>query len=295
MNKSIITDQISMDLEEALITAKSFGFSYVELHGVWGKTIEDCSYVEVEKIKRLLNQYGMRVSNLATTVFLMCKLKDDYEIKPFGSGFVVTSAVSLDEHLKALGRACVIAKKLECEYIRIFPFRYPENHLVVGVEDDLEIIAENFRKALEVIQNEPVTLVVENCPYSHCPKVVMTNRLVSMIQSPKLKLLYDPANSFRADTQRVPSEYLRLTTYEEIPLVSENINHVHLKNYHYDPSFTKPFIHTTLKNGDLDYSKILRQLSDVDYEGALSLEPEVAFELVPQCIEEFNEIHSTIL
>jgi len=294
MIKSIITDQISMDLELALSIAKESGFNTVELHGVWGKTIEDCSDEEVDEIKRLLDKYEMRVSNLATTIFLMCKLKDDYEIKPFGSGFVVTSSVTLEEHLNTLRRACLIAKKLDCGNIRIFPFRYPENHLEVGTQEDLELIAANFKRALDVIQNESVTLVVENCPYSHCPKVGMTNRLVSMIQNPKLRLLYDPANSFRADVQRVPAEFLTQTSYEEIPLFHENIGHVHLKNYHYDPAFAKPFLHTTLGSGDLDYSVMLRQLSDFSYDGALSLEPEVASDQVRKCIDEFDVLFSSI-
>ena len=295
MLKSIITDQISMDLEVALVTAKKFGFSCVELHGVWGKTIEDCSDEEVDDIKRLLDKYDMRVSNLATTIFLMCKLRDDYEIKPFENGFVVTAGETLDEHLEALKRASAIAKKLDCENIRIFPFRYPENHVVVGTETDLELIVRNFKKALEIIKNKQITLVVENCPYSHCPKVEMTNRLVSIIENPKLKLLYDPANSFRADIHRVPAEFLTLSTYKEIPLVHENIRHVHLKNYHFDSSYPKPFQHTTIGTGDLDFTMIMRQLSDVDYDGALSLEPEIALDLVPQCLDEFNEIYSNII
>ena len=194
MRKSIITDQISMDLEMALKLAKENGFDCVELHGVWDKTIEDCTDEEVTEIKRLLTKYEMSVSNLATTIFFMCKLKPNYILKSFSPTFKTCQGDSVDEHLDALKRACEIATQLDCPNIRIFPFRYPENHILVGTDDDLELITRNFSKALEIAKHYKVTLVVENCPYSHCPKPEMTMRVIRTLDHPQLRLLYDPAN-----------------------------------------------------------------------------------------------------
>ena len=49
---SIISDQIDEDIEIACKKAKEEGFSYVELHNVFGKSIEECSDTEVEEIKK---------------------------------------------------------------------------------------------------------------------------------------------------------------------------------------------------------------------------------------------------
>jgi len=117
MRKSIITDQISMDLETALKLAKENGYECVELHGVWDKTIEDCTDQEVTEIKRLLIKYKMTVSNLATTIFFMCKLKPDYVLKSFSPSFKTCQGDRVEEHLEGLMRACEIAKALDCPNI----------------------------------------------------------------------------------------------------------------------------------------------------------------------------------
>lgn len=292
MQKSIITDQISMDLEEALIIAKKNGFSNVDLHGVWGKTIEDCVEKEVAEIGRLLKKYEMKVANLATTVFFMCKLKPDYILMPFSPIFAVTSGDSVEEHLGYLEKACLIAEKLGCPTIRIFPFRYPENHILVGTEEDLAMIAGNFAKAMAVAEKHKVTIVVENCPYSHCPKPAMTLNLLLRVGHPQLKLLYDPANSYRAVVTRVPLEYQGLSIEEEIDLIRNRIGHIHLKNYVFNQSQEKPFVHTALCDGDLDYRKILVQLAKNGYEDIVSLEPEVPFDGVLASIGSLDRLLS---
>jgi len=290
MIKSIITDQICMDLNEALTLAKSLGYSFIELHGVWGKTIEECDEAEVEQIKVLLKHHHLKVSNLATTVFFMCKLKEDYVLKSFKQSFVVTSAASISDHLLALEKACRIAEKLDCPNIRIFPFRYPENHTLVGTEEDLELIAQVFSKAVKIAEHYKVTLIVENCPYSHCPKPLMTLKLIQKVNHPQLKLLYDPGNSYRADIQRVPNEYLKTSVSEELEIIHDQINHMHLKNYKFDPTCEKPFIHTSLNKGDLDYRKIIKQLNKYEYKQALSLEPEVSREDVIDSMKALNQL-----
>ena len=288
MRKSIITDQISMDLETALKLAKENGYECVELHGVWDKTIEDCTDQEVTEIKRLLIKYKMSVSNLATTIFFMCKLKPDYVLKSFSPSFKTCQGDRVEEHLEGLMRACEIAKALDCPNIRIFPFRYPENHILVGTDEDLDLITQHFAKALKIVQPYAVSLVVENCPYSHCPKPEMTLKLIRNLSHPQLKLLYDPANSYRAVKERVPAKYLQLSMSEEIDLIKGQIGHIHLKNYAYDPQFEKPFVHVNLTQGDLNYTEILGQLKRNGYDQALSLEPEVPVENVVENMKALN-------
>ena len=294
MQKSIITDQISMDLEEALQIAKKNGFSYVDLHGVWGKSIEDCSDEEVSNIQELLKKYEMKVSNLATTLFFMCKLKEDYILKSFSPTFAVTSAISLEDHLRYLEKACLIAEKINCPTLRIFPFRFPENHILVGTEEDLSLIADHFKKAMVIAEKHKIIITVENCPYSHCPKPEMTLKLIQKVNHPQLKLLYDPANSYRAVVDRVPSEYLKLNIKDEIDLIQNKIGHIHLKNYVFDPKFEKPFIHTALCDGDLDYRQILSQLKNGGYKNTLSLEPEVPISEVIVSIDSLNQLLAEI-
>lgn len=69
MKNSIISDQVSQDLEEALNIIVKEGYEYVELHNVFGHSIETCTREEVDEIQRLLKQYSVKVSNIASTIF----------------------------------------------------------------------------------------------------------------------------------------------------------------------------------------------------------------------------------
>ena len=48
----IITDQISMDFEKSLKFIKNLGVSYVEIHSLWDKNIEELDRGEINLVKK---------------------------------------------------------------------------------------------------------------------------------------------------------------------------------------------------------------------------------------------------
>ncbi len=234
MYLSVITDQIDADLNTALRIAKEYDYHDVELHNVFGKSIEQCNDTEVEQIKSLLKTYDCKVSCIASTVFFLCPLLEGDQVTLFNPEFYTIEG-GLEEHLRYLERACVIAKALDCPRVRIFPFRFPDNRApYFGTDEHIALIIENVKKAVTVAEKHGITLVLENCPYSHLPKGAMTIQVVSAINSDALKLLWDPANSYRAYQENVPPQYLKTTLSEECSLIAPWIDHVHIKNYQYD-------------------------------------------------------------
>lgn len=277
---SVITDQIDADLNTALRTAKEYGYHDVELHNVFGKSIEQCSDAEVEQIKSLLAAYDCKVSCIASTVFFLCPLLKEDQVSLFNPEFYAVEG-DMEEHLHYLKRACEIAKALDCPRIRIFPFRFPDNREpYFGTKEQIELIMEKVKKAVAIAETYGVRLVLENCPYSHLPKGAMTIQIVKAINSDALKLLWDPANSYRAVRDNVPPEYLTTTLSEECELIAPWIDHVHIKNYTFDanPALKKPFLHTSLAEGDIDFAQLFAQLNAYGYQGAVSLEAETPWE-----------------
>lgn len=274
MKLSIISDQVSQDLEEALKIIVKEGYEYVELHNVFGHSIETCTKEEVEIIKHLLNRYHVKVSNIASTLFFLCPLYQGDEVSLFNPGFYSIQG-DLAYHLKVLENACWIANELDCPKIRIFPFRWPDNRKgPYGTKLDFEKIIENIKKALDISKKHHVTLMLENCPYSHLPKGKMTLQVVQEINDPYLKLLWDPANSYRAIRENVPKEYMYWSLEEELLHLYPYIGHIHLKNYHYVSGLVKPFVHVPLLNGDIDYKTLVKSIQET-CDCILSLEPEV--------------------
>ena len=274
MKLSIISDQVSQNLEEALKIIVKEGYEYVELHNVFGHSIETCTKEEVEIIKHLLNRYHVKVSNIASTLFFLCPLYQGDEVSLFNPGFYSIQG-DLKYHLKVLEHACWIANELDCPKIRIFPFRWPDNRKgPYGTKQDFEKIIENIKKALDISKKYHVTLMLENCPYSHLPKGKMTLQVVQEINDPYLKLLWDPANSYRAIRENVPKEYMDWSLEEELLHLYPYIGHIHLKNYHYVSGLVKPFVHVPLLNGDIDYKTLVKSIQET-CDCILSLEPEV--------------------
>lgn len=288
-NYAIISDQINQNLRKACVEIKKQGYHYVELHNVFGKSIEECSEAECNEIKEILDENGLEVINIASTVFFLCPLYENYRVSLFNDEFHAIKG-DVKYHLAMLHNACRIAKRLNCQTIRIFPFRFPDNEEieVVGTKADQKVIVEYFKKAVEVASVYDRTLVVENCPYSHCPKGKMTYDIVKAVNDEHLKMLWDPANSYRAEKHRVPSDYENLSMIDEYMLIKDEIRHVHLKNYEYDETQLKPFVHKGLLKGDIDYVNLFDVMSE--YSHYFSLEPEVDVEEAIASMQDLKKV-----
>jgi len=277
MFKSIITDQISMDLEEALQVAKKHDYSFVEIHSLWGETIENLTKEEVLKVQELLKKYEMKVSCLATTIFFMCPLYEDYTLESFNPKFITLNG-DFESHIEGLKRASEISKMLDVPYVRVFPFRLPSNKKIVVDNEDIKLITEKINIAVKTAEELDTTLVLENCPHSHMPKGVMTKKVVDSIKSKNLKLLWDIGNSFRAPIDGIAHEYGNITPYEELDLILPNIRHIHIKDYAVlQNGSSKEFNHITFGCGSIDFNKIFKKLNKGNYKYALSLESEVNY------------------
>ncbi|WP_288341541.1 sugar phosphate isomerase/epimerase family protein [uncultured Dubosiella sp.] len=288
MRYSIITDQVDEDLERALAKIQSEGLCEVELHNVFGKTIEQCDDEEVERIRTLLKQYGMRVSSIASTIFFLCPLYEGDQVSLFNPSFYTIEG-DADAHLEYARRACRIAKALGAPVVRAFPFRAPDNRKgPYGTDEDFERIVAQMRRLAAIAEEERVVIAIENCPYSHLPKGEMTLKLWKAVQSDWIRLLWDPANSFRAEIKQVPGQYQSWTLEEEAKRLLPMIAHIHIKDYSIDVSQAKPFVHEVLGQGDIDFPAVLRVLKEGGYTGALSLEPEVDAEGAIECIRQLK-------
>ncbi len=277
MNISIITDQVNQDFDLACELISLKGIQWIDIHHAFNKTIEQCTLEEIHEVKAIAKKHGVKIANLASTVFFLCPLKPHTRVSLFNPAFYCIEG-GLQAHLDALRRVCHYAQILEAKSVRVFPFRFPDNEeiQIVGTEEDLILISDALRSACDIASEFDVMLVLENCPYSYCPKGEMTYELVKRVNHKSLMLLWDPANSYRALKEKVPQQYLSLNLIEEYQLIHDQIGHVHLKNYSYKEGLPKPFVHRALLEGDINMPQLLEQLNTLNL--IVSLEPEVDYE-----------------
>lgn len=286
MKLSCINNQVHKQFEQSLRILQDCGYQSVEIHALEETPIEMIEQSEIDLISNLLKKYDMKVSSLASTMFLMTPLYDEDEISDFNPKFYKISG-NHDHHMGAIKRACEIANQLETNIVRVFPFRAPDNRDIVGTHEDIKEMVTIFSEAAKVAQGYGVTLVVENCPYSYLPRGIMIYKLVKAVNHTHFKCLYDPGNSFRSDKSRIPEEYRRIEVLDECAMIADEVAHVHLKDYQYVEGLEKPNVHVPLLDGDVEIKGILSYLNEYKYDGFVSMEPEVKYS---QAIESITKI-----
>jgi L-ribulose-5-phosphate 3-epimerase len=270
VRRSIITDQLSMNFEKALLMAKK-DFDLVEIHSLWDKTVEQIDDEEARLAESLLKKHSLGVSCLSTTLYLMCPLYTKVQhLDEFSDKFLVFAG-DRGAHLEMLRRCIELADRLGTSVLRIFPFR-----LEKGVQKDFPQLIEDMHSALEdavvLAEKNGKCLAVENCPYTYLPRGNMTFQLASAFHSPSLRLLYDIGNSYRSAFLPFPEHFKAESLGKEYERIKDMVAHFHFKDYR---KRDNGFAHAALGEGDIGYKELMRSIRRDMGEVCVSLEPEV--------------------
>jgi sugar phosphate isomerase/epimerase len=251
-----------MDFEKALKFIKDQGLEYIELHALWDKNIEELDDEAVSRAKKLVGAYGLKVSNISSTLFLQCSLEGDGA--DFGriDDYFITIQGNERAHLAALERCIRLAGVFGCDKIRTFGF-IKEREL--GVDDAVSRVAEKLKKPVEMAEREGLTLILENCPHTYLTYGSLTRRTIEELDSKSIRALWDPGNALRSGGSPFPEDYLSVRPF---------IAHVHAKDLAVDG---RPRM-VPLGEGMIDYRGILLSLAEDGYGGVVSIEPEYVAE-----------------
>jgi len=80
---AVISDGLSQDFEAALKILQSYQIKWVEIRKVWDKYNTELSPQEIRRFKQLLDQYGIRCSQVDTALF-KCALPGTTPLGPGG-------------------------------------------------------------------------------------------------------------------------------------------------------------------------------------------------------------------
>ncbi len=118
----VITDQVGMDFEEALQFIRDIGVGCIEIHALWNKNIEKLNDEEVERVVRLVQKYGMKVSVVSSTLFLQCHLEENGKEFESIDDYFITIVGSYDLQIASLKRCIKLCRVFETDKIRAFGF-----------------------------------------------------------------------------------------------------------------------------------------------------------------------------
>lgn len=237
MRLSVITDEISQDLSQALDLATAVGFDGIEVRSVWNTAPHRLTDEQLSKIRS-----QALASGLAVAAFDPPALK---QARPRSSEQVAQCRT-------ALQRAVRQARVLGAPYVRVFSF-YREDR------PEPELAGRQVRELLRDLDTAGVSLLIETGTRTNTPTLRHALRFLDVVDEEGLAILWDPGNAVFGgwDPAPFPADYA---------VGRDRIRHVHVK----DPDATRGYVE--LGSGDLPWPAIIGALAEDGYEGFLSLE-----------------------
>lgn len=251
----VFTDSINQDLEEALdVVANEFKLKYVELRTIWKKNIVDLKKEEIDKVKEEIDKRNLSVCCIASP-FLKCKLTEEGEVDETDVFFA--EGESYEKHLDIFDRSIQLAKIFSVNLVRCFGFWRQE--LTPNLWQEM---LDRIRKAVKIAEKNNLVLVLENCAGLNISTAKEASRLFKEIDSPHLRLLWDPDNSFHRREIPYPDGY---------SLIKQYIAHVHVRDSIWDRDANKAK-YVAVGDGEVDWKGQLKALLNDSYKGTISLE-----------------------
>jgi sugar phosphate isomerase/epimerase len=199
------------------------------------------SRTELLEAKTMLNSNGISVSAIGS---------------PIGK---IALDLPFEDHLDKFKHAVELADFFAAPYIRIFSYYAPEGKQIDDFRD--EVLRRMSVKAA-MLAGSDVTLVHENEAHIYGHSAENCLDIASTINSPNLKLVYDPANFVWGSGI--------INNMERCwPLMEPYVVHVHIKDW----KLGSKSIGSMPGEGDGQIKMLLEALSERNYSGFLTMEP----------------------
>ncbi|MDP9410605.1 MAG: sugar phosphate isomerase/epimerase [Actinomycetota bacterium] len=248
MRLSVITDEISQDLDRALGVCADLGIRTVELRAVGGTNIVSHDLGSLQRIKSTLADGDFDVCAISSP-FLKCHLYDGGA--PQGAMHSATPA-SREEQWGILESSLRVARLLGAPVVRAFSFWRAEKPEEVR-EEVADVLSEAARRA----ESAGLVLGLENEHTCNIGTGIEAGRVLGRIASPSLGVIWDPGNEAMLGSRPFPDGYGH---------IRGRIAHVHLKDVDVEGNWVR------VGAGVIDYPGQLRALAEDGYAGVLSLE-----------------------
>ncbi len=238
---SAFADEVTEDFRGQVAYLAKEGVGYIEPRFVDRKNLMDLNKGELAEAKKLIEGHGLKVSAIGS---------------PIGK-------VRLDEpwpaHLDKFKHAVELAVYFETAFIRMFSYYAPEGG---NIDDFREQVMERMAAKVEALRDVDVVMVHENEAniYGHTAEHCV--EMVETIGSPKLRLVYDPANFVWGE---------KITNNVEVcwPVMKPYVVHVHIKDW----KLGAKDVGSIPGEGDGQIKELLAELAAIKYEGRLTMEP----------------------
>jgi len=238
---SAFADEVTEDFRGQVEYLVKEGVGHIEPRFVNKKNLMDLSKPELKEVKKLIKGHGLKVSAIGSPIG---KVKLDEPFEP---------------HLDKFKHAIDLALLLETPFIRMFSYYAPEGK---NIDDYRGQVMDRMAAKAELLADVDVTMVHENEAriYGHTAENCVD--MVETVDSPKLRLAYDPANFVWGE---------KITNNVEVcfPVMKPYIVHVHIKDW----KLGAADVGSIPGEGDGQIKELLAELAAMNYDGCMTMEP----------------------
>jgi len=237
---SAFADEVTDDFLEQVKYLAGENVGYIEIRFVNQKNVMDLTRNELNEAKKMIADHGLKVCAIGSPIG---KVKLDEPFEP---------------HLDKFKHAVDLALFFETPYIRVFSYYPPEGKRIGDYRNE---VMERMSAKVEILNDVDVIMVHENETdiYGHtaenCADIVKT------VNSPKLRLVYDPANFVWG--QKITDNVEKCW-----PLMKPYVVHIHIKDWKLGDT-----LGSIPGEGDGQIKELLAELAAMNYEGCLTMEP----------------------
>jgi sugar phosphate isomerase/epimerase len=254
---AVITDEISQDFDHACaVASKDFGMQWVELRGMWKKSLMGLSDAELADVEKTLAKYSLQVTDIASPLF-----KADWPGAPkseFGPKNSAGSGDVLKEQVEVLEKSVALAKRFKTDKVRCFDFWRLEDVAPYRAAIDAKLA-----EAADQCGRQGIMLVLENEPACNTATGREAARTLGAVKSRWLALNWDPGNAvMRGEFDAYP------VAWKMLPV--QRIHHCHVKNAVKGPD--GKVVWSPTGTGVIDWTAQFRELAKAGYRDAVSLE-----------------------
>ena len=255
---AVVNDEVSHDFERSCdVITRDFGMRAIELRGMWNKNILNLDANEIYEARRILQRYDLQVTDICSPLF-----KVDWpgapilKTAPRRNQFMAN--YTFEQQDEVLERCIEVAKIFGTNRVRFFDFWRIENQVPYRKAINQKLL-EASRKA----GSNGITLMLENEPACNTATGEEAARVLRAVQSPHLKLLWDPANAAMHGETAFPDGYRLLPRHR--------IAHCHCKDVAIQP-YGKGRDWTAVGFGRVDWVGQFRAFMADGYRQVVSLE-----------------------
>jgi sugar phosphate isomerase/epimerase len=235
-------DEIADDLDTQLDVLTDLGVEYLDLRSVWGTNVLDLGPDAVDTVERRLDERGIGVSAIGSPIGKV-GIGDDF-----------------DAHLDRFETALDRAERFGADYIRLFSYWMPEGDDPAVHRDE---VVRRMRAKAERAADRGVVLLHENEKDIYGDTPERCRDIVTAVDSPHLRLIFDPANYLEIGVTPYPDALLQVVEFVEFLHVKDAVRG--------ERGAIRP-----AGEGDGRITDTARAFADRGFSGFASLEPHLA-------------------